>query len=159
MNEGYFGKYRGTVKDNRDPQKMGRLQVMVPSLLGDELAWAMPCVPYAGAARGLVILPEINDNIWVEFEAGRLAYPIWTGSFWNQGEIPSQATAGNLVIQTDAGGIILDAQAGMRIEVGQSGMVIEMANSGALRIENGLGAKIELAQKSIRINDDGLEIT
>ena len=45
MNDGYFGKYRGKVKSNRDPQMMGRLQVMVPSLLGDELAWAMPCGP------------------------------------------------------------------------------------------------------------------
>ena len=33
-----------------------------------------------------------------------------------------------------------------------------MANSGALQIENGMGAKIELSQMTVRINDDGLEI-
>ena len=42
----FFGKYRGSVANNIDPQMMGRLQVSVPAVLGEgSLSWAMPCVP------------------------------------------------------------------------------------------------------------------
>ena len=32
------------------------------------MSWLGQClaVPYAGANRGLVALPEIDDNVWVE---------------------------------------------------------------------------------------------
>ena len=41
----YFGKYRGTVKNNIDPMFMGRVQVSCPAVLGEgNLSWAMPSV-------------------------------------------------------------------------------------------------------------------
>ncbi|MCB1831203.1 MAG: baseplate assembly protein, partial [Gammaproteobacteria bacterium] len=65
----FFGKYRGSVENNVDPQMMGRIQVSVPAVLGDgTLSWAMPCVPYAGPGVGLFTLPPNGANVWVEFE-------------------------------------------------------------------------------------------
>jgi Type VI secretion system/phage-baseplate injector OB domain len=100
----YFGKYRGTVEGNKDPQELGRLQVSVPSVLGDtKLPWAMPCVPYAGKNVGFFALPPKGANVWVEFEAGNIDYPIWVGCFWNAGEVPAKpAVAETKMFKTDA---------------------------------------------------------
>jgi len=83
----YFGKYRGFVVDNQDPEKLGRLKVSVPSVLGDEVVtgWALPCVPFGGAAdQGCLFIPEQDAGVWVEFEEGDLSYPIWVGTFWSK---------------------------------------------------------------------------
>ena len=93
----YYGKYRGFVVDNQDPEKRGRLKLRVPSVLGDEeTSWALPCVPFGGGAGyGLFAVPETEAQVWVEFEEGELALPIWTGTFWQkQGDPPAEAAAG-----------------------------------------------------------------
>jgi uncharacterized protein involved in type VI secretion and phage assembly len=88
----HFGKYRGTVKDNKDPKQKGRLKVSVPSLLPPSLeVWAMPCVPYAGDKVGFAVLPAAGAGVWVEFEGGDLSFPIWVGCFWADGEAPESA--------------------------------------------------------------------
>ncbi len=89
----YYGKYRGLVTDNQDPEKRGRLKVQVPALMGEtEIGWAMPCVPYGGGSdRGFYMIPEVGDGVWVEFEAGQLSYPIWTGTWWGSDEAPKGA--------------------------------------------------------------------
>ena len=39
----YYGKYRGKVENNVDPQRLGRIQVSCPSVLGDgPISWARP---------------------------------------------------------------------------------------------------------------------
>lgn len=86
----YYGKYRGQVIDNNDPMQMGRIRAQVPEVLGDVLsAWALPCVPYAGAGSGQYTLPEVGTHVWIEFEAGDPSRPIWTGCWWAPGESPS----------------------------------------------------------------------
>jgi uncharacterized protein involved in type VI secretion and phage assembly len=83
----YYGKYRGIVIDNEDPEKLGRLKVKIPSLLGNDVVtgWAMPCLPYGGAAdQGFLAVPEVDAGVWVEFEAGDLEYPIWVGTYWGK---------------------------------------------------------------------------
>lgn len=90
----FFGKYRGKVTSNIDPFQIGRVQVNVPAIFGeDRLAWAMPCTPYAGAGVGFFTLPPVNANVWVEFEGGDPDYPIWSGCFWGINENPAQPTA------------------------------------------------------------------
>lgn len=89
----FFGKYRGKVTGNKDPNHLGRLQVSVPPVFGDGRAsWAMPCVPYAGKDIGLFMVPPVDSNIWVEFEGGDPDYPIWSGCFWGDKELPKAAT-------------------------------------------------------------------
>lgn len=86
--EGHFyGKYRGFVKDNADPEHLGRLKLQVPSVLGSDVVtgWAMPCLPYGGNAdQGFLFIPEVDAGVWVEFEEGDLEFPIWVGSFWSK---------------------------------------------------------------------------
>jgi uncharacterized protein involved in type VI secretion and phage assembly len=83
----FYGKYRGLVVDNADPENRGRLRVRVADVLGDEVVsgWALPCAPYGGAAdQGFFFIPEVGAGVWVEFEHGNLEYPIWVGTFWSK---------------------------------------------------------------------------
>jgi uncharacterized protein involved in type VI secretion and phage assembly len=84
----FFGKYRGIVTDNQDPTKRGRVKVRVPAVLQDLQVWAVPCLPYAGNNVGVYAIPEAGAGIWIEFEAGDPSYPVWTGGFWADNELP-----------------------------------------------------------------------
>lgn len=81
----YFGTYRGFVTDNNDPQKLGRVKVKVPSVLGsdEELGWAFP-KPVTGGGKnaGDLWIPAQNDYVWVEFEDGMTDYPLWSPGPW-----------------------------------------------------------------------------
>jgi hypothetical protein len=118
----YFGKYRGKVIDNKDPQQLGQLLVTVPDVLGEVQLWALPCVPYAGKQVGLFVLPPKNANIWVEFEAGNPQYPIWSGCFWGSGEMPvSPAVPETKVFKTEGCTLTINAGAtkAVTLEVGK----------------------------------------
>jgi Type VI secretion system/phage-baseplate injector OB domain len=83
----FYGKYRGFVVNNDDPKKLGRLELMVPSVLGPKVktGWALPCVPYGGDVnQGFLCIPERGAGVWVEFEEGDLEFPIWVGTFWSE---------------------------------------------------------------------------
>ena len=83
----FYGKYRGFVKDNADPEHLGRLKLQVPSVLGSDVVtgWATPCLPYGGDAdQGFLFIPEVDAGVWVEFEEGDLEFPIWVGAFWSK---------------------------------------------------------------------------
>jgi type VI secretion system (T6SS) baseplate-like injector VgrG len=91
VGQGFQGKFRGKVIDNRDPLHLGRVRVEVPEVLGDgTMSWAMPCVPYAGPGVGLLAPPPSGANVWVEFEAGMADRPIWVGCFWAEGQLPAK---------------------------------------------------------------------
>lgn len=88
----YFGKYRGKVTSSKDPLHLGRIQVQVPAILGPgQLSWAMPSTPYAGKDIGFFTIPPVGTNVWVEFEGGDPDYPIWTGCFWGEDQLPAAA--------------------------------------------------------------------
>jgi len=83
----FYGKYRGIVVDNVDPEHLGRLKVRVPSVLGSNVVtgWALPCAPYGGDVnQGFFFVPEVGAGVWVEFEEGDLEFPIWVGTFWSK---------------------------------------------------------------------------
>ena len=105
----YYGKYRGTVVNNIDPQQIGRILVMVPDVSGlVPTSWAMPCVPIAGKQMGTYCVPQVGAGVWVEFEQGDPDYPIWVGGYWGVvAEVPVLALAGipaspNIVLQSAA---------------------------------------------------------
>jgi hypothetical protein len=84
----YYGKYRGEVVSNEDPSNRGLIKVRVPSLLEEEVVWAMPCLPFAGPNMGMYMIPEPGALVWIEFEAGNINRAIWTGCFWAKEELP-----------------------------------------------------------------------
>src|SRR5215213_9021531 len=97
-----WGKYAGQVVLNVDPDQMGRLQVNCEAVLGSETVWARPCVPYAGPGVGFYFIPPVGAGVWIEFEAGDVSRPIWTGCYWAQGDLPSDAIGAEVkLIVTD----------------------------------------------------------
>lgn len=92
MQQRYYGKYRGKVTSSKDPLNLGRIQVTVPAIFGEGRAsWALPATPYAGKDIGFFTVPPVGSNIWVEFEGGDTDYPIWSGCFWGEDELPQAA--------------------------------------------------------------------
>ncbi len=86
---GYYGKYRGLVSDNSDPNNLGRIKARVRELLGDvDTGWALPCAPYAGDGEGQFTVPPVGAGVWVEFESGDLSRPIWSGCWWGENQVP-----------------------------------------------------------------------
>jgi uncharacterized protein involved in type VI secretion and phage assembly len=92
--ERLYGKYRGTVVSNQDPQRQGRVQALVPAVLGEvPSGWAMPCAPYAGPQAGFFSVPPVGAGVWIEFEGGDVSRPVWTGCYWAAGEAPVKPPA------------------------------------------------------------------
>lgn len=169
MEEKHYGKYRGMVINNIDPEQRGRLLVQVPDILGlGTSSWAMPCVPMAGPQMGTYFVPLIGSGVWVEFEGGNPDYPIWTGGFWGSAaEVPTLAFAGipaspNIVLQTTGqnslvvsdlpgptGGIMLKSPTGASIIVNDTGIYIQ----------NGKGASIVMAGPAVTINNGAFVVT
>jgi len=163
----YYGKYRGTVLNNVDPMQKGRLMVQVPDVLGMvPSTWALPCFPFAGKQMGFHAIPQIGAGVWVEFEQGDQNFPIWTGCYYTEGEVPVLALAGppvspNIAIQTTAqhtvllsdapgptGGIILKSTSGATIIVNDTGIYIQ----------NGKGASIVMTGPTVTVNNGALVV-
>ena len=168
----FYGKYRGTVIENLDPEQIGRVIVMVPDVLGmTPSSWAMPCVPAAGIQAGCFFVPPLGSQVWIEFEQGNPDYPIWTGGFWGLvADVPIFATAPpaippgqnillqttgqNMIMVSDAppspvtGGIVLKSVSGAMIVVNETGIYIS----------NGQGATITLIGPAVAVNIDALTV-
>lgn len=161
MRPSFTGKFRGKVASNEDPDKLGRLKVKVPSVLGDTAeCWAMPCVPYAGNGVGLFTIPPNGANVWVEFEEGNPDRPIWTGCFWAPGEPPADPAQPALkVLKTDKVTIMIsDSDTSLKMEVRQSsGSLTLTMDSQGIELKNGQQT-VKLAQASVTVNNGALEV-
>jgi hypothetical protein len=161
----FWGKYRGRVINNADPERRGRVQVVVPEVLGASVSiWAMPCSPYAGDGVGLFVLPPVGASVWVEFEAGNLNHAILAGCFWASGEVPIGAgDPGILVLKTAAGLIRIDDQAG-EIRIETQGATITLA-AGEVTVEAGTvtqsanGARAVLSAGGFDVLQGALKVT
>jgi hypothetical protein len=164
----YFGKYRGTVVNNVDPMQMGRIQALVPDVLGDlPSSWAMPCLSVGGMQGGMFTVPTVGSGVWIEFEQGDPDYPIWTGCFYGSAaEIPAMAKT----VPPGVPGITLQTplQNGVTINdlPGPTGGIMIKARNGAfitlndvgITISNGQGAMISLQGPSVDVNGGALTI-
>jgi hypothetical protein len=109
----HFGKYRGTVSDNQDPNNLGRIRANVPEVLNDVVSgWALPSLPYAGNGSGFFRVPPTGAGVWIEFEAGDPSRPIWTGCWWGSNQLPADqngtsATPDFSILRSEQGLIVV----------------------------------------------------
>ncbi len=155
----HFGKYRGLVTDISDPEEMGRIKAQVPAVFGEQdMPWAMPSLPFAGPQHGLSLLPEVGDGVWVEFEGGDIARPIWSGCWWGSGQQPSPkgekirllATSGGhqILIDEDANEIKLVHPGGAELVMGQGEITLKLGSS-----------EIKITSSEINLNNGMVKVT
>lgn len=160
----YYGKYRGFVVDNDDPDQLARLRLRVPSVLGEtQTAWALPCLPFGGLQdQGLFMVPEVGAQVWVEFEEGELSHPIWTGTFWQQGgDTPSEAAQSpptTRALKTPAGHVLQfdDAEGAQRFRLHHpqdAEMTIDENGTVALSDANGATLTLDAGANSVVLED------
>jgi uncharacterized protein involved in type VI secretion and phage assembly len=155
----FYGKYRGTVTDVEAPGR-GRIKATVPAVLGDQATgWCDPCVPYAGDDVGIAFLPAVGSGVWIEFEGGDVSYPIWSGCYWRDGEMPSAVAIGTMVIQTTSGHqIVLDDNGASLTVTDSNGNSITLDGSGiTLQCANG-GGTVALTDAEVNVNNGNLEV-
>jgi uncharacterized protein involved in type VI secretion and phage assembly len=91
-----LGLVVGIVTNNKDPDGLMRVKVRFPWLSdSDESAWARIVAPMAGNDRGMMLLPEVDDEVLVGFEHGDIHRPYVLGAMWNGVDAPpiSQGSA------------------------------------------------------------------
>ena len=72
------------VKDNNDPEKLGRVRVQFLWQENNAMSpWIRLVTPYSGEERGFYFIPEIDDEVLVGFEAGDAEKPYVMGSLYH----------------------------------------------------------------------------
>ena len=145
----YFGKYRGKVKEVGEGDKLGYITALVPEIYGPELdsPWAVPCVPFAGGKHGFVALPEVDDGVWIEFEAGDISRPIWSGGWWQDGQLPEPGGVKTRAFITTAGHqLVLD----------DDGKKVQLLHSDGAKLEmTGDEVVLSIGQAEIKLTGTG----
>ena len=155
MENRHYGKFRGIVTDNADPDNLGRVKAKVPRLLAEEeIGWALPAFPYGGASeQGFFAVPDVDAGVWIEFEEGNLSYPIWSGTWYKSDSIPESAQPGQKIWKTKSGHkIILDDDAGTVEITDSNGNSIQM-DSSVVKISAGNATKVVVDAPQIELVD------
>ncbi len=158
----YFGVYPAIVTDIVDPDELGRIQVKFP-WLGEEgegvRAWATLVSPYAEDDQGFQMLPSVDTQVLVAFEAGDLRRPYIIGATWNgQEALPETPEAANnkRLIHTRAGSrlefddtdgaakVTLSMQGGHKLVLDEGASEIELSHSNGCVIKFTAGGQIEI---------------
>lgn len=184
----YFGKYRGFVADDKDPEKRARLKLTVPTVLGEATStWALPCLPYGGAnGIGFVAVPPVGAQVLVEFMEGDISTPLWTGTFWRTtDEVPPEFQAaeptakmlktlsGHVMIFEDKDGaetitfksakeaeVLMDEKGSIVLKDSKGAAVTLDADAGELTIEDANGNSITFSSSGFVLKDaNGNEVT
>ncbi|MCG9967142.1 phage baseplate assembly protein V [Pelotomaculum terephthalicicum JT] len=161
----YFGKYPGVVLSNDPPQNgphRGELLVEVHGILEETpdgksqrpiQVMAKPCFP-----PSFFFIPEEKDNVWVEFGAGDINNPIWTGVWYPQGKTPNTADAQapakfQKIIRTASGQVIqLDDS-----DKNEKLVIRDEKNNSTVTLDAN-GITVECADKTVSITCKNMEI-
>jgi phage protein D/phage baseplate assembly protein gpV len=162
--EGWNGVYPAivtNVKDSQGGAVFSSVKVKFPwtSYNGTELEsqWARLSIPGAGNQRGIMWMPEVNDEVLVAFENGNINRPYVIGGLYN-GQDESSFSAGDTIPSSNI------VKRGMKTRTGQqlvftedsSDQKIEILSSGGtLKIvidETGKKISIEASDASATID-------
>lgn len=78
---------RAKVKNNEDPNNLGRVRVQFDwqAQLDDSMMtpWLRIAQPYAGGGKGFSFIPEIDEEVMIDFEGGNAERPYVKGTLYN----------------------------------------------------------------------------
>jgi phage protein D len=127
---------------NDEEGGMGRVKVKFP-WLDDTLEsnWMRIAGPMAGSSRGIMFLPEVDDEVLVAFEHGDFNSPYVIGMLWNGTDKPPLAAADAV----ESGQVI---QRIIKTRVGHTVQFSDKAGEEQILIQSKSGHQIILADKS-----------
>lgn len=83
---------RATVKENEDPNHLGRIRVQFAwQKEQDEnmmTPWIRIIQPYSGGGKGFSFIPEVEEEVLVDFEGGNAERPYISGMLFNGKDAP-----------------------------------------------------------------------
>lgn len=97
------------IKDNNDPEGLGRVRVEFYWASGSTKSqWMRMIQPHTGAGKGFYFIPEIDEEVLVDFEGGNAQCPYVMGAHYNGQESSGYNTPKNDIkaIHTRSGHII-----------------------------------------------------
>ena len=125
------------VKDNNDPLGMGRVRVQFlwQAKRNEMTPWIRVVQPYTGGGKGFYFIPEIGEEVMIDFEGGNAERPFVLGAHYN-GEAKSGYSPTTKAIHTQSGTKILlnDADGSVRIE-DPSGNIYAMDGKGNIKVQ------------------------
>lgn len=85
------------VVDNNDPWGAGRIRVQFPWQMdkNEKTPWLQLILPHAGAGKGFNFIPEIGEEVMINYECGNADKPFVMGNTYNGNEKSGYHTAGN----------------------------------------------------------------
>ncbi|MCX6216956.1 phage baseplate assembly protein V [Spirosoma sp.] len=100
-----------TVIKNEDPLKLGRVRVQFhwPNQMQGKSSWMRVTFPYTGSSRGMLFVPETNDQVLISYEANHVDFPVVVGSLYHKSPANDYWFDDNLqkVIRTKGGNKIV----------------------------------------------------
>jgi phage protein D len=178
------GVVTAIVSDLNDPMELGRIKVKFPWLSDDyDTDWARMTQPGAGNARGMVVMPEVGDEVLVAFEMGDVRRPFVIGSLYNGQDKPMLggnlfdssgavnrrgfvSKAGSALIFFDGdskeGIALMSSDKGLRISMDKTNTIIKVSSNGKVEIQADQDVTISTstsmtlqAQTSLKIESSG----
>ena len=164
----FFGVVVGVITNNQDPENMHRVKVKFP-WLGDNIEsnWARVVTPMAGGNRGVYFLPEVDDEVLLAFDHGRVDHPYIIGSLWNGKDSTPESNAdgenNNRTIHSRSGHILRfnDKSGNESIEIidksGNNKITIDTANN-SISIEADSDITIKSKTGKLTLQANGIEM-
>jgi uncharacterized protein involved in type VI secretion and phage assembly len=168
----YFGVYPAIVTNIVDEDSLGRVEVKFPWLGNrgaDEVrAWATLLTPYADDDQGFQVMPAVDTQVVVAFEAGELRRPYIVGSSWNgveaQPDVPVEANDKRL-IKTRSGSLLEfddtegSAKVTLLMKSGHKLVLDDSAEEVTLAHSNGAYVKIDISGEVAILANSSVDIT
>jgi uncharacterized protein involved in type VI secretion and phage assembly len=161
----YFGVHPAIVTDIVDKDSLGRIEVKFPCLGADGAdvrVWATLLTPYADDNQGFEILPAVDSQVVVAFEAGDLRRAYILGACWNgQEQLPQTPEEANnkRLIKTRSGSLLEfdDTSGAAKVTISMRSGHTLLLDDGAQEVKlvhaNGCMIKLNIAgQVSITAN-------
>ena len=144
------------VTQNNDPEQLCRVKVRYPwHEQQSESFWARLASPMAGAERGLVVIPEVGDEVLVGFEREDLRFPYILGALWNGKDKPPRTNSDGknderifqsrkkhfLLFDDGSSGVVeLAHEKGRKVVFDDNGIVLQDEKGNSVKIDSNSGA-------------------
>jgi len=162
------------VTQNKDDDGLCRVKVRYPwHDKPRESYWARLATPMAGKGRGLVVIPEVGDEVIVGFEREDLRFPYVLGALWNGKEKPPFANADGkndkrmftsrkkhvLVFDDGTKGVVeLAHEKGRKVILNDDGFSVQDEKGNVVKVDSNSGAMTIEAKGSLTIKATSITI-